>query len=60
MGVDAEPFRNSLNIINRYIALAAFNPAEICPVHLNIVGKILLAHAKRLPVTADIGRYDLT
>ncbi len=58
MGVYSQPLRNPLDIINRNIAFTAFNPAEIRPVHLDVVGKILLAHAKRLPVAPDIRSYD--
>lgn len=60
MRVDIQSFRNPLDIINRHIALAALDSADIRSVHLNIIGKILLAHAQRLPMAADICSYDFS
>lgn len=58
MGADLQSLRNALDIVDRDIALSALNPAEISAIHLDIISEILLADAKRLPVSADIGGDD--
>lgn len=57
--MDTQPLRNALDIINRDIAFAALNSAEIGSVHFYVIGKILLTDTQRLPVAADIRSYDL-
>lgn len=53
-----QPFRYALDIIDRDIALAPLDAAKISPVHLDIIGKILLADAQLLAETANIRGYD--
>lgn len=54
MRADLQPGGNSLNIVDGHIALAALDPTEIGPIHLDIIGENLLADAKRFTVSADI------
>jgi hypothetical protein len=51
---DLQPGGDSLDIVDRNIALAALNPAEIGAIHLDIIGEDLLADTKGFPVSADI------
>lgn len=57
-GAYAEPFRNSLDIVDRHVALAALDTAEIGSVHFDLERKILLAQAERPPVAADVRRQN--
>src|SRR3546814_10455289 len=59
MGIDPQSLCNSLDVVDRDVALAPLDSAEICSIHLNIEGKILLTQAARFPVAADIRSYDL-
>ncbi len=51
---DLQPGGDSLDIVDRNIALAALNPAEIGAIHLDIIGEDLLADTKGFSVSADI------
>src|SRR3546814_7401270 len=59
MGIGPQSLCNSLDVVDRDVALAPLDSAEICSIHLNIEGKILLTQAARFPVAADIRSYDL-
>src|SRR3546814_14584103 len=41
MGIDPQSLCNSLDVVDRDVALAPLDSAEICSIHLNIEGKIL-------------------
>lgn len=60
MGNDLQGRRNTFDIVDGDIAPPAFNFAELGPVHIDIIGKDLLAHAEGLPVSADIHCNDST
>ena len=55
-GADLESLRYPLDIVDGYIAFAAFNAAVICPIHLDLMRKILLTDAARQAEPADICR----
>lgn len=59
MRADLEPFCNSLDIVDGDVAFAPLDATEISSVHLDVIGKVLLANAERLPEIADICSYDL-
>lgn len=54
-----ETVRYSLNIVDRNVALAPLDAPEISAVHLNVVGKVLLADAALLTIVADICGQNL-
>jgi len=54
MRADLQSRGDALDIVDRNIALAALNPAEIGAIHLDIIGEDLLADTKGFPVSADI------
>lgn len=53
-----KPCRYSLNVVDRHIALATLDRAEIRPVHIDVVGEILLTKTAFFPATTDIGSDD--
>lgn len=57
MGTDAESRCDPFDIVDRDVALASLNTTIICAVHLDFVGKILLAQATRQTIATDIRRY---
>lgn len=59
IGADIEAFGNSLDIVDRDITFTALDAAEIRPVHFDLEGKILLAHAARLTAATDIRRQNI-
>ena len=53
-GADAKTLRNPFDVVDRHVALAALDAAEIGSVHFDLEREILLAQAARAPVAADV------
>lgn len=60
MRADFKPFRDPLDIVDRHIALAAFDATKIGSIHFDLESKILLTHTFGQTTTTDVRRQDIS
>lgn len=49
---------DSLDIVDRHVALSALDAAKIGSIHFNVISKVLLADAEGFPIPTNVGSDD--